>query len=301
MAKSNALEKDRVEAGALAVSGGSQLPAHLANREMTGAGVSSAQDDILIPMATVLQAQSPQVIRQNPNYIEGAAAGDIFMKNAPRPILPGDTGFLFQPCYFDKAVVEWKPRNDGGGGGQGFVARHEMVDGQWPQSLKDDSKEVPDPQNAERKIVVRTSTGNVLVDTRYEAGFVISEDNSAPPMPLVLPFASSGHSVHRAWMMRMNQKMINGKQADSFAAIYRIKTRMRQKGQQTWFVFDITDAGPADATKTPTTMWVPTAEDYERGLALYQGLSKKEIKFGDEAAPAEEGPSADERAEKAGV
>src|SRR6188768_2299287 len=93
------------------------LPAHLRDYKSTGAGVPNKMDDFLIPMAKVLGPQSPEVLKNNPNQIKGAEAGDILIKNAPRPLIKAEAGFLFQPCYRDEAVIEWLPRGKGGGGG----------------------------------------------------------------------------------------------------------------------------------------------------------------------------------------
>ena len=106
------------------------LPAFLNEVDMTGKGVSNDAADKLIPMARVLQPLSPQVLNGNPALIPGALAGDILVKNAPKPLIKGAAGIMFQSCYFSKDVVEWKPRGQGGGGGGGFVKR-------WDFSLFD--------------------------------------------------------------------------------------------------------------------------------------------------------------------
>ena len=242
-------------------------PAFLSERKMTGAGISTDQADNLIPMARVLQALSPEVEKRGVSYIKGAEPGDILIKNAPNPLIKGEEGFEFQPCYFEKKYVEWVPRQKGGGGGQGFVAAHD--------SEPDDTISRPDPENEERMIRVRKSNGNLVVETRYYGGYAVWDDGTA--MPCVIPFQGSGHSVAKAWNLHMAQQTHNGNRVDMWAIYYRFTTKMRTKGQQSWFVFDIKDAGP-EKDGIPTRKWVSDS-DYARGEALNKSLSSQAMRF----------------------
>src|SRR5262252_8802325 len=113
------------------------MPAGMMERMQAdaGKGLSTKAEDNIVPIITVLQPLSPQLQRSSTKYISSAMAGDIMMKNAANPIIKGESGIIFQPCYFMKEWVEWVPRTSGGG----FVARHE----QCPE----DVKEIKDPQN----------------------------------------------------------------------------------------------------------------------------------------------------------
>jgi len=277
-----AVNDKRSQQRAVTASGG-KVPAHLAQAKMTGAGTSQDASDLLIPMARVLQANSPEVMRGSQTQIPGAQAGDILIKNAPNPLIKGEQGFLFQPCYFQKKWVEWLPRNSGGGGGQGFVAMHDDM----PRDTV--SKKGIDPQNPDREFLVRPN-GNIIVETRYHGGWLIDENGENPPIPLVIPFASTGHSVAKAWMMLMNNKQIDGQRADSCAVYYRFTTEIRTKGAQSWYVFKITDAGEEEEG-IPSTFWVPTLEDLQRGQKLAQDMATGARTF--DAAEGVERPAGD--------
>lgn len=239
------------------------VPAHLASVKMSGAGVSTDQSDNLIPMARILQKMSPEVDKKaGAQYIKGAEPGDIYVKSLSNPIIKGEDGFLFQPCYFSKGFVEWIPRAKGGGGGGGYVALH--------KEEPSDTVSQPDPMNPERNIRVRKSNGNIVVETRYHGGFIIMEDGE--PVPCVIPFSSSGHTVSKTWMMLMNRKQVNGIKADSFAVYYRMKSVSKTKNNNTWSLFEVTDAGEEE-DGVPTTYWVPSTEDYARGKALFESLA----------------------------
>jgi hypothetical protein len=166
-----------------------------------GKGLSSDKSDNLIPLIYILQQQSPQVNERDPKYINGAAGGDIWLRSAAEEIARGDEGILFQPCHFSKCVVEWIPRDDGGG----FVARHEK--------MPEDAKPIQDPKNPNRKRFV-SPRGTQYVETREHAG-IVHVGNLR--LPYVIPMSSSGHTVSRGWMTNMNGHTLpDGKIASSW-------------------------------------------------------------------------------------
>jgi len=216
-----------------------------------GKGVSTAQEDNLVPLIYVLQAQSPQVNKRNPNYIDGAEASDIWLRNSPNPIVKGDTGILFQPCFFNKDWIEWVPRDSGGG----FVASH--------LELPQDAEKIEDPKNPNRVKHVRPN-GNEIVETRHHIGYAITD---AGPLPYVISLSGSGHTVSRQWMFMMNGIQIDGVKAPSFAKLYKLTTKERSNAAGTWFSLDVADGG-----------WVETDQDYQRGLELHDAFVKGEKK-----------------------
>jgi len=247
------------------------LPAYLKDKKMQGAGVSTDQADMLIPMLRILQALSPEVEKKGISYLPGAEPGMGLLKNAPNPLIDMDKGILFQPVYANKAVVEWIPRQSGGGGGGGFV-------GTYPEMPKT-ATQVPDPNNPKRMLTVNKENGNLLVETRYHGGFIIDEEGKAPPMPAVIPFSSTGHTVAKGWNTLMAQKIFEGQRVDSWAVYYRIRTRLKVRGTQSWYIFDITDAATPSEENSHLGYVAPTPSDFDRGKALYDSLASGKMKF----------------------
>src|SRR5262245_10082345 len=242
------------------------VPAHLRGYESKGVGVPSRPEDFLLPMAKVLGHQSPEVIK-GPARVADAEAGDILIKNAPIPLIKADTGFLFQPCFRDEADIEWLPRGKGGGGGSGFVARH-------PPGMigSKDSEQVANPQDPSKLIWIRRTTKNQLVNTRYVSGFLISKQ--APPMPLVLPFASTGHTSAKQWNLLIASQRLGDVVADIWLVYYMIRTRLRTRGDQSWYTMEASNAGDDGGP-----LWVPTMDDAERGHQLYDSLARGERQY----------------------
>jgi hypothetical protein len=209
-------------------------PAHLAEyTDQAGAGTSQAAEDNLVPLIYVLQSNSPQVDRRSPAYVEGAEPGDIWLRNAPKglEIVKGEEGALVQPCYFYRDVGEWIPRDDGGG----FVGRHNVVKAADIQGAKQD----PDDKNH-----WLTADGtHDLVETRNHAVLVYAGGRA---LPYLIPLSSTGHSVSRGWMMKMNDKTITdgpnrGRPYPSYAHLYRLTTEQRKNNEGTWFALVVED------------------------------------------------------------
>jgi hypothetical protein len=232
-----------------------QTPGGVAPSFVKGAGRGTSQkaEDNIVPMLAVLQPLSPQVQEDQPSYIQGAKPGMIWLKTAPTPLL---TEILFQPCYFDRKQVEWKPRDQGGG----FVARHDEMPG--------DAVPVKDQKNPE-KIRWMRPRGTEIIDTRYHAGHVVFPNGLM--MPYLIPLSSTGHTVSRTWQTHMNNfRTAEGEIADSFGRLYRLTTRRRQNAAGSWFILE--PMPDRDATEI----------EYRRGLALFESLVAGETQFGAE-------------------
>lgn len=214
-----------------------------------GAGTSQAADDNLIPIISLLQDLSPQVKTKNPEYVDGAEVGDFYIKGLDI-LIKGDEGFLFQPCAFQKAIVEWVPRDKGGG----FVAQYEEL----PPG-------VTEVMNDKGKTVKKSEAGNDLVDTRYHFGYLEHGDTR---IPAVLSFSSSGHTVSRGWMVQMNNAVWPGtnKNAPSWFRKYRVKSRIKQKNNNEWYICEVNP----DA-------WVQTKDQRTDGKNLHLSFKDKQI------------------------
>lgn len=264
----------------VAASGDSNVPAHIRNAAPSGRGTSSDAHDNVIPMGRILQKMSNEVDKKLPQYIKGAEVGDIYFKNLTPPIIKGSEGFLFQPVHYRWGYCEWIPRGKGGGSGNGFVMFYE------PTAKPKDTSMKPDPQNKERMVEMRKN-GNILVETRYHSGFIIPEEEGSVPIACVLPFSGSGHQVSKQWMGMMNRKIVDGAKADAWWCYYRLKTVSKTKNDNTWDLFEVSDAGP-EKNGIPTTMWAPTEDDLRRGEELFIALDQGTKTFDASEAVGEE-------------
>ena len=254
------------------VSAKDNVPAFLAEKiaQDSGKGVSTLQEDNLVPLIYILQAQSPQCNKRGPEYVEGAEDGAIWLRNSGLPAISGDEGILFQPCYFQKDFVEWIPRGAGGG----YVGR-------YPDRPADAVEKNIDPQSPD-KLAWVLPNGNTVVETRYHIGYVITDQGA---LPYVIPMSSSAHTASKGWMFLMNGKQMSGSKAPSFACYYRLKTKSRTNKAGTWSTWDITDAG-----------WVQSEAEYNRGADLHESFASGERQIGEEDATHAQAPAGDDAA-----
>lgn len=229
--------------------------------EHAGEGTSQDASDNLIPLIYVLQSNSPQVNSRDPDYIQGAQAGDFWLKGTDI-IWKGDEGLPFQSAHWRKNVVEWIPRDAGGG----LVAQHEVG---LPSEIPG-ARQVASPKNPDKKIWVNASGDHEFVETRYHAGFARCPDGSI--LPAVLTLSSTGNTVSRNWMNLMNSFRVKGRPVPSYAREYLLRTAQKTNKSGTWFTIKVSDLG-----------YLPLERVME-GKALYDAF-----KSGEKRAEAPEG------------
>jgi len=226
-----------------------------------GAGLSSAPEDNVVPLIYVLNALSAACTKSSPDYIKGAEAGDLLLRNLANPVIKGDAGFLFQPCAFMRDFVEWKA------GARIIADRHKR--------MPEDAKEV---ENDKGKMVWRRPNGNEVVDTRYQAGIAYLEDGRA--LPYVIPFKSTGHQICKNWMTSQNGKMDkNGDRYPAFAFKYHLTTKIKRTGDHDYYVLNVTDHSAVNA------------KEYQAGNALFEAFTagQKKAAADEEAMGKDEG------------
>jgi hypothetical protein len=115
--------------------------------------------DLAIPFLGILQTNSPQV-EGGDKPVEGAKPGMI-INTVTGELHDGSKGVPFIPVHYDRAFVEWKPRDAGGG----FVASHD------PDSELVKAEVAKQPRG---KIILANK--NELIETEYCYGLVLDAD-----------------------------------------------------------------------------------------------------------------------------
>lgn len=178
--------------------------------------------DVAIPYYGILQAMSPQV-KRGPQQIVGAEEGDIF-NTVTQEVIKSDVGIVSVPCVFQKAYVEWKPR-DGGGG---FVKQH-------PDELILNSTEKDQKGNNV------LPNGNHIVETAYHYIIRIKEDGTIERA--IISMTSTQLRSSRRWLAQQMGLQLNvgGKifNPPPFSHSYLMKTVLQQKDQYVWSGWDI--------------------------------------------------------------
>jgi hypothetical protein len=189
--------------------------------ENDGSGFDNIKStDLAVPYFGILQALSPAV-KKGEQRIPGAEEGDI-LNSVSREIIKGDEGIRVIPAAYVKHIIEWIPRNAGGG----FVAQHNF-DQAWLDKAIKDEKGKP-----------ITAEGNQLVETAIF--FVLRLKDDGTTEHGIISMTSTQLKKARAWnAIRMNfhHTLPNGKTIvpPAWAQIYHLTTVQESKADQTWF------------------------------------------------------------------
>lgn len=144
--------------------------------------------DLIIPRIVILQALSPQLDRNKPEYIDGAKSGD-FCDVATSEVWSGAwSGITIIPCYYALAALEWAPRASG----KGLIANH----GIW----NDDKVRKIAKEDDKRRWI--TNEGNLIAQTA--TFFVLNM--SAGGRRSFIPLSSTQLKNGRQWMTVMTNE-----------------------------------------------------------------------------------------------
>lgn len=234
-----------------------------------GEGVSTAMEDQLLPYIGIVQAGSPQIKRGHEKYIEGAKVGDILISSLGR-WWSGERGIVFVQAHMNQDVVEWTPRDSGGG----VVARH--------AEMPRDAHRVTDPQNPQRQRW-GSPRETEYVQTKYHYGIIVNGDEALGgdplgPMQGVITLSSTGLQFSRQWTtLQNNIKLPNGRIAPARARVWRIFTMNRSRGGFDWMVYQAEDMG-----------WCADKLIYDAAGQMYEAITSGKLR-----AEVGEGPAAD--------
>jgi hypothetical protein len=227
-------------------------------------GVSFKAEDQLVPLIYVLQALSPQVEKRGDNYIEGAEAGDFWLRNSLNPIRNGEEGIITVPVDMIRTWIEWLPNRGG------FVARH-------PEPPTDMvAKTIRTDDGNEREVMMR-GNGNLIVDTRE---FYLMVDGD----PYVFPCSSTKHTFARSWqtMFHRFKHPTTGKILPAFAHRYRISTVPQSNVKGKWFGLKFEDAGASSLVELKAAIAFSDAivkGERKAEAPIASGESKDDIPF----------------------
>lgn len=214
-----------------------ELAADLADLVGADAGLGNENigaNDVAIPFLSILQKLSPQVDEDNAeSNIEGAKAGMIF-QNVNSYLYPSNVGVKVIPCAFDRNIIEWTPREKGGG----LVNIH-PTDTPLMREATPNEKNIPCLPN-----------GNLLVDTA--AHYVLhstagASDGPANEVwePAIISMKSTAHKKSRLWNSLISQQVIpnSSQAAPRWLYIWTLTTVLEKKDQNSWYNWDIARSG----------------------------------------------------------
>jgi hypothetical protein len=222
--------------GEVAVKEISGVPAELVEEMAADAGDGQqgvTTDDLAIPFLRILQQMSPQIMKRDGAYIEGAQEGDIFNTVTGQIWSEGDE-LIVVPCSFNFKVIEWWPRDSGEG--DGIVDTYSREDN------------LPDSELNDRRKAM-TNKGTILEDTAEHYVLIIDMANMTCEQAL-MSMSSTQLKHSRKWNSLISQQVLKTStgivKAPSYSRMYNLKTRGESKDENNWSGWDITLHGPVE-------------------------------------------------------
>lgn len=209
------------------------------------------QEDIAVPIFRTLQANSPQVKRQNAKYIEGAEGGD-FINTALGTVYKGMDGIHIVPVVFKRQATLWTPRaadgTSGAGGGGGFQGEIPIEDAE--ALLKNGGTAKNDKGKDVTKAPYKDKPAGLelVVAAMYFSLLVDLENGQATP--IAFPLTSTQMKKARAWNAVMSQSRLPNREGPGsytpklFGFMYKVVTVPESNGKGDWMGVKIVQ-GPA--------------------------------------------------------
>ena len=187
-------------------------------------------EDFAIPFIRVLQPMSPQLIKSNGSYVEGASAGDLY-NTVTGETYDGEKGINIVPCAYNKKFIEWIPREKGGG----------LVNAGHDMSILSKCKRDDETRR------YYTPEGNEIVETAQF--FVLITDPT--PQQAVLAFTSTQLGVARKWLTMLRMARVQNSKGESveapmFAYTYNLASTTQSNDKGTWHGYSVNQTSATD-------------------------------------------------------
>lgn len=202
--------------------------------------------DMATPFWVILQKMSPECDKTTGNYIPGAEQGMI-MNTVTKELISAEDGLVVLPAHFEKYVIEWTPRESGGG----LVAIH-PADTPLLQTATRNEKNQP----------VKAGSANLLVETAQH--FVVRLKDDGTTEAGVVAMTSTQLKKSRQWNSVMATVQLTRGDGTkftppSFAKKYRLTTTPESNNHGSWFGWKIE---PLD--------FVSDSGQYQQAKVLYE-------------------------------
>lgn len=217
--------------------------------QFAGAGFDEANArDYAIPTLSIIQKMSPVLDETSAIYNPDAKAGMLY-NNVMNCVYDRGTIAVI-PVYFKTEIVEWVPRDMGGG----FVGIHAA-----------NAPIIQSAHRTEKSPHAVLPNGNLLVQTARHFCIAMPVDNSGDAFQTVISMTSTQLKKSRKWLSLMATKMLsrpNGTkyQAPSFAYTYLLDTILEKNEKGSWYSWQIVPWGT-----TPTDL-------IEQAILFYNNL-----------------------------
>jgi len=187
-----------------------------------------SSDYVLIPQLMLVQKLSDVTKKTNSKFIEGATEGK-FVESISNKVFEE---VHFVPCLFEELVIEWKPKESGGG----RVAQHTKDSEIYKSILK---------QGYTNNYGIPTdpTTGNSFIETVQLYGLIV---NDGAIDPVVIYFKGSFIRTVKQLNMLTMKARINNKPCRYYSYVYNLRSKITSNDKGEWAVWDVSYNNPVN-------------------------------------------------------
>jgi hypothetical protein len=194
--------------------------------ELAGEGFSEVTAaDQAIPFLRILAQLSPQVLKRDGAYVDGAEAGMIY-NTVLNEAYNGEEGIQVIPVHYNRRFVEWTPREKGGG----YIGSYDPTDAVVATTTRSDRGEDMLPN------------GNTLSNTAQF--FVLLLHPTLGSQRALITMSSTQLKKARKWVTQMQSLTAQGENGKfvlpMMSQVYRLITVEERNDKGSWFGWEIT-------------------------------------------------------------
>ena len=192
--------------------------------DMAGVGYEGVtSDELSIPFIGVLQSNSPQVVDEEP----AASKPGMLYNTVTQELYASGEGVVLLPVHWEKAHVEWIPRDSGGG----FVGTHDCNSDVVKEAIR---------ANDGKRFGKLKIGDNDLIETKYIYALVLDPETMTANGFAVVSFTSTKMKPFNDYITGTSQ--LRGK-PPMFAQPITIKTVKQKNEHGTFFNFKVGPLG----------------------------------------------------------
>ncbi|CAB4138385.1 hypothetical protein UFOVP330_26 [uncultured Caudovirales phage] len=196
--------------------------------ETAGDGAHFDSSEMQIPFIRVLQALSPQLNKNKPEFIKGASNGDIY-NTVTGEFWAGEQGITVIPVYQETKYLEFVPRSQGGG----YKGERHPSDPDLQNTSRDGSKEI-------------LPNGNELVKSDQHFCLVLADDGSY--QPAIIDMKSTSLKVSRRWKTQIAMQKVKAPDGRMltpalYATMWKLSAVEESNDQGSWYNWSVEKVG----------------------------------------------------------
>lgn len=196
--------------------------------QTAGDGASYDSSEMQIPFIRVLQALSPQLNKNKPEYIKGASNGDIY-NTVTAEHWAGSDGITVIPVYQETKYLEFVLRSQGGG----YKGERKASDPDLQSTHRDGSKEI-------------LPNGNELVKSDQHFCLILADDGSY--QPAIIDMKSTALRVSRRWKTQIAMQKVKTPKGQMitpalYATMWKLSAVEESSDQGSWYNWSVEKVG----------------------------------------------------------